>query len=223
VKLSRLLAFVFRGRAASPGRPEFQADLHSKPPNRTSTSNSGRLRRAGPASVVALLAALLLAPPAALAHNPDTSYARVTTAEREVAFRFTYDLFTLQKITPLDADGDRRISRAELQRGLPAIHAFLKKHIAVDLDDEAADFGAPVDFVWPPEAGDAIAEADYHKANGLIHFNFRRAVADTPENLVLAFRWLAPLNRGTPCSVRSTIATRNTRSRSRAASPTTTT
>ena len=144
--------------------------------------------------VLALLAGLALTPLAARAHNPDTSYARVTIGEHEVAFRFTYDLFTLQKIAALDADGDRRISRAELSRGLPAIHAFFRRHIAVDIDDEDADFGEPVDFVWPPDAGDAIAEPDYHTANGLIHFDFRRPVAAMPENLVLAFRFIPPLS-----------------------------
>ena len=150
-------------------------------------------RRGRCGSSLALLATLLLAPFVAHAHNPDTSYARVAIGEHEIAFRFTYDLFTLQKIAALDTDSDHRISRAELTRGLPAIHAFLRRHIAVDLNDESADIGDPVDFVWPPEAGDTIAEADYHNANGLIHFNFRRAVADPPENIVLAFRWLAPL------------------------------
>jgi hypothetical protein len=143
--------------------------------------------------VVALLAGLVLAPLVTRAHNPDTSYARVVIGEREIAFRFTYDLFTLQKVTALDADRDARISRAELQRGLPAIHAFLRRHIAVGLDDKVADIGQPVDFVWPPDAGDTIAEADYHTANGLIHFNFRRAADDTPQNVVLMFRWIAPL------------------------------
>ena len=162
--------------------------------------------------LVALLAGLVLAPLVARAHNPDTSYARVAIGEREIAFRFTYDLFTLQKIAALDADRDGRITRTELQRGLPAIHAFLRRHIAIDLNDESADFGEPVDFVWPPDVGDAIGEADYHNANGLIHFNFRRAVADTPENIGLAFRWIAPLTvrhvvlgsfdyRGTPHEV----------------------
>jgi hypothetical protein len=155
---------------------------------------------------------LFLAPIAALAHNPDTSYARVVIGEREIAFRFTYDLFTLQKIAALDADRDGRISRTELQRGLPSIHDFLRRHIVVDLNEEPADFGVPVDFVWPPDAGDAIAEADYHTANGLIHFNFRRAIDDTPENIVVAFRWITPLTgrhvvlgsfdyRGTPHEV----------------------
>jgi HupE / UreJ protein len=139
-------------------------------------------------------AVLLLTTLVARAHNPDTSYARVTLGERAVAFRFTYDLFTLQKIAALDADGDRRISRAELSRGLPAIRDFFRRHIAVEIDDEDVDIGEPAGFVWPPDAGDAIAEADYHTANGLIHFDFRRAIAGPPENLLLAFRWIAPLS-----------------------------
>ncbi|MCX6940846.1 MAG: HupE/UreJ family protein [Verrucomicrobia bacterium] len=141
-----------------------------------------------------LWAALLLAPLAGRAHNPDTSYARVTLGEHEVHFRFTYDLFTLQKIVSLDVDRDGRTTRAELQRGLPEIHTFLRRHIAVDLDDTSADFGTPTGFVWPPDSGDAIAEADYHTANGLIHFDFVRPVADTPENIVLAFRFITPLS-----------------------------
>ena len=142
----------------------------------------------------ALGAACLLAPLVARAHNPDTSYARVTLGEHEVTFRFTYDLFTLEKIAALDTDHDGRTTRAELQRGLPAIYAFLRRHIAVDLNDEAADFGAPAGFVWPPDAGDAIAAPDYHTANGLVHFDFVRPVTDTPENIVLAFRFIPPLS-----------------------------
>jgi hydrogenase/urease accessory protein HupE len=146
------------------------------------------------APTLALLAAVLLAPPTARAHNPDTSYARVEIGEREVGFRFTYDLFTLQKISPLDTDGDGRTSRAELARGLPGIHAFLRRHIAVDIDDTAAGFGEPAGFVWPPEAGDSIAAADYHTANGLVHFDFRRPVGDTPGNVVLVFHFVSPLS-----------------------------
>ena len=156
-----------------------------------SVCTPGRGRRG---SRLAIIAALALAPIVAHAHNPDTSYARVEISPHTIAFRFTYDLFTLEKVAALDADHDGRISRAELTRGLPAIHAFLRRHIAVDLNDESADFGEPMGFVWPTEAGDAIAEADYHNASGLIHFDFRRAVDETPENIVLAFRFIAPLS-----------------------------
>lgn len=144
--------------------------------------------------IAAFAAVLLLLEPSAHAHNPDTSYARVGIGDEELQFRFTYDLFTLQKITPLDADGDGRTSREELTRQLPALHAFLRRHIAVEIDDTAADFGTPAGFVWPPDAGNTIAEADYHTASGLIHFNFRRPVSAPPANVVLTFRFISPLS-----------------------------
>jgi hypothetical protein len=128
-----------------------------------------------------------LRPSSAFAHNPDTSYARIVIGTNEVAFRFTYDVFTLLKIAPLDADNDRQVSRDELTRGLPAIHDFLRKHIVVEINEEETGFGGPLNFVWPPDAGDAIAEPDYHAAASLIHFNFRLAVGDTPENVLITF------------------------------------
>jgi hypothetical protein len=123
----------------------------------------------------------------ALAHNPDTSYARIVIGTNEVAFRFTYDVFTLLKIAPLDANNDRQVSRDELTRGLPAIHEFLRRHIVVDINDTEAGFGELLNFVWPPDAGEAIPEANYHAAASLIHFNFRRPVEDTPENVIVTF------------------------------------
>jgi hydrogenase/urease accessory protein HupE len=180
--LSRFVRPVGPALVAGPSRYE-RDNRHGLPTSGSPTQ-----------SVCFVLLALLLAPFVAHAHNPDTSYARVTLGEHEVRFRFTYDLFTLQKVVALDTDHDGRTSRAELQHGLPAIQAFLRRHIAVDLNDEAADFGAPAGFVWPPDAGDAIAEADYHTANGLVHFDFRRPVDDLPENVVLAFRFIAPLS-----------------------------
>jgi hydrogenase/urease accessory protein HupE len=145
--------------------------------------------------LVFILCALcvFLRPSEAFAHNPDTSYARVVIGTNEVTFRFTYDVFTLLKITTLDADSDRQVTRGELTTGLPAIHEFLRKHIAVDINDEEAGFGDALNFVWPPDSGDAIAEANYHAAASLIHFNFRLPVEDTPENVVLTFDFFTAL------------------------------
>lgn len=144
--------------------------------------------------IAALTACLLLSGRPARAHNPDTSYARIGIGAAELQFRFTYDLFTLQKVAALDADRDGRTSRDELTRQLPALHAFLRRHIAVEVDAAAADFGTPAGFVWPPDAGESIAEADYHTASGLIHFDFRRPVAAPPANVVLTFRFIPPLS-----------------------------
>ncbi len=137
--------------------------------------------------------ALLLLPIAAWAHNPETSYARIGIGAGEVTFRFTYDLFTLLKIAELDANRDRRVSREELTQGLPAIQEFLRQHISVEIDDDEADFGEWVNFVWPPDAGDTIPEADYHTAGSLIHFNFRRAVSGPPVNVIMTFDFFAEL------------------------------
>jgi hypothetical protein len=142
---------------------------------------------------VLLALALLAAVTAAHAHNPDTSYAAVTITGEAVSFRLTYDLFTLQKVAPLDANRDGRITREELTQGLPAIQAFIRGHVAVAINDEDADLGEATGLVWPSEAGDAIAEADYHTANGLIHFTFLRRVPEPCESLLLTFRFEPPL------------------------------
>ncbi len=140
-----------------------------------------------------LALALLVAGAAARAHNPDTSYAAATVSGTEITFRLTYDLFTLQKVTALDADRDGRTTREELVRGLPAIHAFLRQHVLVAINDADADLGEPTGFTWPSDAGPAIAEADYHTANGLIPFTFRRRITEPTESLLLAFRFAPPL------------------------------
>ncbi|HSH93750.1 MAG TPA: HupE/UreJ family protein, partial [Roseimicrobium sp.] len=105
----------------------------------------------------------------------------------ELGFRFTSDLFTLLKIAPLDRNKDGKISRAELTNGLPAIQEFLRKHISVEIGDNDSGFGEFVNFVWPSDAGDTIAEQDYHAAASLVHFNFRQPIKETPENVVLTF------------------------------------
>ena len=130
---------------------------------------------------------------AAWAHNPDTSYARVEIGAQAVRFRFTYDLFTLHRCVAMDADHDGRTSRAELASALPAIHAFLRDHISVEIDDELAGFGTPTGFIWPPEAGDTIPASDYHTANGLVHFDFVQPVEDPPESVALSFHFGPPL------------------------------
>src|SRR5262245_4122872 len=112
------------------------------------------------------MSALLALTLAALAHNPDTSYARVEIGDKSVKTRLTYDVFTLLLITPLDADGDRQISRSELTKHLPQIEQFLREHVGVSIDGDLDedDLGTADGFVWPPDTGDAIKEADYHAA-----------------------------------------------------------
>src|SRR6476661_7677000 len=92
---------------------------------------------------------------ALLAHNPDTSYARVKISEDKIETRLTYDIFTLLKIVPLDDNNDNQLQRSELTAHAPQIAEFLRQHIglAVSEDDETADLGQFTGFVWPPDVG----------------------------------------------------------------------
>src|SRR5689334_12224056 len=50
-----------------------------------------------------------------LAHTPDTSYCRVAITPRNVECKFSFDIATLQRITPLDANNDGILSQSELE------------------------------------------------------------------------------------------------------------
>jgi len=123
----------------------------------------------------------------AFAHNPDTSYAQVKLTESQVVVRLTYDLFTLEKITQVDADGDGRITREELRHATPAIEQFLRAHVQLELNGTKVDLGRLGEPGWPPDKGDVIEAADWHTADGLIHFPFIKDVIETPQTAALAF------------------------------------
>ena len=135
----------------------------------------------------ARLLALLLLPAAALAHNPDTSYARCLVADDRVELRLTCDVFTLLKITDLDADHDQRLTRAELRAAAPAIERFLRAHIAMELDGQRAELGTALEPVWPPGAADSIAAPDWHATASLITFPFIHPLPQPPHEVALTF------------------------------------
>lgn len=126
---------------------------------------------------------------ALLAHNPDTSYLLVKISPDKIETRLTYDVFTLLKITPLDDNGDGQLQRSELAAHAPQIAEFLRSKIglAISDEDESADLGEFTGFMWPPDMGDAIAGADFHSANGLIHFDFLRPLDQPPSEIAIAF------------------------------------
>jgi hydrogenase/urease accessory protein HupE len=126
---------------------------------------------------------------ALLAHNPDTSYARIKITAERIDTRLTYDVFTLLKIKQLDDNADGRLQHSELANHASQIQEFLRSKIglAVSEEDEDADLGQFAGFVWPPDMGDAIPAADYHSANGLIHFDFVRSLDQPPEVAAIAF------------------------------------
>jgi hydrogenase/urease accessory protein HupE len=126
---------------------------------------------------------------ALLAHNPDTSYARLTITPEEVQTRLTYDVFTLLKIVELDNNRDQQLQRDELQSHVPRIVEFLRSKIGLALseEDETAELGEFQGIVWPPDVGTVIPAADYHSANGLIHFDFVRKCEQPPQVAAIAF------------------------------------
>src|SRR5262245_47354040 len=103
---------------------------------------------------------------ALVAHNPDTSYARIKISADKVETRLTYDVFTLLRIVALDDNADGQLQRSELNRHAPQIAEFLRQHIGLAVSDEdeneTADLGQFTGFVWPPDVGDALAGADFH-------------------------------------------------------------
>jgi len=136
---------------------------------------------------------LLTLPIAALAHNPDTSYARCLVADDRVELRLTFDITTLLKITDADADHDQRLTRAELQAAAPALQRFLRESVILEIDGRRTDLGQALDPVWPKEAGEAIAAPDWHSPASLIAFPFRKAVSAPPREVALTFTLFTPL------------------------------
>lgn len=137
---------------------------------------------------------LLSAPGDALAHNPDTSYARLTIARDRTSLKLTYDITSLVRIVPaLDADGDRRLTRTELDAAVPQISAFLQRTIEFEVNGTKSDFGRLQPVAWPPDAGDAIAEKDYHAATSLISFTFDKSLAQPPQDVWIRFDFFETL------------------------------
>lgn len=146
--------------------------------------------------ILGLLATAVLAllPATAQAHNPDTSYLRIRLTPEALETEFIFDVVTLVKIVPtLDADGDHRLTRAELAAKAPEIVAFLREYVPIELNGAVADWGAAAPVGWPPDVGDSIAEQDYHAAKSLIPFAFRKPLEQMPEDVWLEFRFFERL------------------------------
>jgi hypothetical protein len=137
-------------------------------------------------SLVAVLLSLCAAH-WAHAHNVDTSYVRVAIERDRIECRFTLDVFTLQKITELDADHDQRVTPVELQRAAPALERFLREHVRLELDGTSSPLGEAADPAWPRGAGEALAAPDWHSAESLIAITFRRPLARPAHDVAIAF------------------------------------
>lgn len=125
-----------------------------------------------------------LALPGAWAHNPDTSYTRIRIEPGEMQSKFTLDVLTLLKIADLDSNHDHRVTRAEIREKAAAIFQFLRQNVRVTIDKKPADFGDADGFEISDHL-ESIEEKDYHQT--LVHFTFRREMAEFPEEIALVF------------------------------------
>jgi energy-converting hydrogenase Eha subunit E len=133
------------------------------------------------------LVAFLWLTASAQAHNPDTSYARVIIGRDRLEVRLTLDLFTLEKITAVDANRDQQVTRDELAQAGPAIERFLREHVKLELDGKPAALGDARAPEWPRDAGEALAAKDWHSAASLVAISFSQPLAQPAHDVSITF------------------------------------
>ncbi len=112
---------------------------------------------------------------------------RVVIGRERLDLRFTFDLFTLQKIAAVDADRDQRVTPGELQRAAPAIERFVRGHVRLELDGKSSLLGKAAPPEWPRDAGDAIEAKDWHGAASLIAITFTQTFARPAREVAISF------------------------------------
>ncbi len=106
--------------------------------------------------------------PSALAHPADQSEMRVRPSPHALEIRLTFNIFTLTRFVRIDADGDMKISMAELAAAQPALTEYLNGHIRLDINQETAALGDRVTFapLWPDaDKTEPMTEFDYSARN----------------------------------------------------------
>src|SRR4051812_49560812 len=87
--------------------------------------------------------------------------------------------------TPIDANHDGRITPEELLAATPAIEKFIRENIYLELNEREAAFGQLTPPPWPPDARNAISQADW--AQRLITLTFRNPVLHAPDAVAITF------------------------------------
>jgi hypothetical protein len=125
------------------------------------------------------------------AHTPDTSYCRIAITGREVECKFSFDIATLQRITPLDANNDGILSRSELETAYPKIINFLRQHVYLDLNQRESEFADAALLIWPTDAPNGIPKSDFGQR--LINITFRNPMLSAPEDVTITFDFFEQL------------------------------
>jgi hydrogenase/urease accessory protein HupE len=116
------------------------------------------------------------------AHNVDTSYTRVRLSGQSLDLEFLLDLQTLGALAELDADGDGRVTRAELDRRVPELREILRRQVLLRLDRQPADLGAAQPVIWTSPAA-FVAAKEYHTT--LVSFSFHKPLSAAPRSMTL--------------------------------------
>lgn len=87
----------------------------------------------------------------ATAHPADQSEMQVKPAPHALEVRFTFNLLTVTKCVRVDADGDQKISVAELKAAEPLFTRYLNEHVQLEVNQKPASWGekARFDYLWP--------------------------------------------------------------------------
>ncbi len=87
-------------------------------------------------------------------HPADQSEMRARPEPHRLEVRLTFNILTLTRFAPMDADGDAKISVAELTAAERAITAYLNRHVLIEINQQKAALGTKVKFepLWPDAA-----------------------------------------------------------------------
>jgi hypothetical protein len=115
-------------------------------------NKSHAVRRTHP-TYVAWLALLLsfVIRHTASGHPADQSELRAKPQPHQLELRFTFNILTLTRFAKIDADGDAKISIAELDEAQPVLMNYLNQHIPIEINQQKAALGkkARFEYLWP--------------------------------------------------------------------------
>ncbi len=94
-------------------------------------------------------------------------------------------------MTRLDADGDGRVTRAELTAAAPALDDFLRRSVFIELNEREAVFGDFVPPAWAEDAGEAIPAADYSQRLAIL--TYRNKLLHAPAAVAITFDFFGTL------------------------------
>ena len=105
----------------------------------------------------------------AWAHVSDTSLLRIHVLPKALILDVNADLFTLQKITPLDANGDGKVDRGELAAAAPRLEAYFRENLRLFVQDDPPDLGKMSPPEWQSEGTEAPV-GDLSSVHVNLHF-----------------------------------------------------